>query len=111
MGSKDKALKWIDSNHSDLIFKQSKLSQDRSALGNKMENLTFCKGTRGLVTERKRFADLGPDSAYKLVRGYTRGLSMCLIRWVMVLRIMNSCIASKPTFLARSKTCDTSSLC
>ena len=35
----DKTLKWIDKQSlSDLIFKESKLSRDRSTLENKMEN-------------------------------------------------------------------------
>ena len=54
----DKALKWIDKQSlSDLIFKESKLSQDRSALENKMENPDVSvKELEALLPERKRFA-------------------------------------------------------
>ena len=73
----DKALKWIDKQSlSDLIFKESKLSQDRSALENKMENADVpVKELEALLPERKPFAALEADSAYQLVRGaILRGL-------------------------------------
>ena len=73
----DKALKWIDKQSlSDLIFKESKLSQDRSALENKMENPDVpVKELEALLPERKPFAARETDSAYQLVRGaILRGL-------------------------------------
>ena len=73
----DKALKWIDKQSlSDLIFKESKLSQDRSALENKMENPEVpVKELEALLPERKPFAALETDTAYQLVRGaILRGL-------------------------------------
>ena len=72
-----RALKWIDKQSlSDLIFKESKLSQDRSALENKMENPDVpVKELEALLPERKPFAALEADSAYQLVRGaILRGL-------------------------------------
>ena len=73
----DRTIKWIDKQSlSDIIFKETKSSRNRSELEKKMDNPdTPVKELEALLPERKPFVALETDSAYQLVRGaILRGL-------------------------------------
>ena len=73
----DRTIKWIDKQSlSDIIFKETKSSRNRSELEKKMDNPdTLFKELEALLPERKPFVASETDSAYQLVRGaILRGL-------------------------------------
>ena len=73
----DRTIKWIDKQSlSDIIFKETKSSRNRSELEKKMDNPdTLVKELEALLPERKPFVASETDSAYQLVRGaILRGL-------------------------------------